>query len=76
MHSTNCIAGPGIMPTAWCHTRRKSWSSPILSVSLADLLLVCELRGALAVCVYDDTQGVGGLLHLRYVATSGTSRST
>lgn len=32
-------------------------------------LLVCELRAALAVCVYDDTQGVGGLLHLHYVAT-------
>jgi chemotaxis receptor (MCP) glutamine deamidase CheD len=23
------------------------------------------------VCLHDDTQGVGGLLHLRYVATSG-----
>jgi chemotaxis receptor (MCP) glutamine deamidase CheD len=33
-------------------------------------LLVCQLRAALAVCVYDDTQGVGGLLHLRYVATN------
>jgi hypothetical protein len=33
-------------------------------------LLVCEIRAALAVCVYDDTQGVGGLLHLRYVATN------
>jgi chemotaxis receptor (MCP) glutamine deamidase CheD len=33
-------------------------------------LLACELRGALAVCVHDDTQGVGGLLHLRYVATA------
>lgn len=31
-------------------------------------LLACELRGALAVCVYDDTQAVGGLLHLQYVA--------
>src|SRR5262245_55353256 len=31
-------------------------------------LLTCELRGALAVCVYDDTQAVGGLMHLRYVA--------
>ena len=34
------------------------------------VLLVCEIRAALAVCVYDDTQGVGGLLHLRYVATN------
>jgi chemotaxis receptor (MCP) glutamine deamidase CheD len=32
-------------------------------------LLTSELRAALAVCVYDDTQAVGGLLHLRYVAT-------
>ncbi len=39
-------------------------------VSREPLLLVCELRAALAVCVHDDTQGVGGLLHLRYVATS------
>ena len=36
------------------------------------LLLVSELRAALAVCLFDDTQAVGGLLHLRYVATSGT----
>ena len=39
-------------------------------VSRESVLLACELRAALAVCVYDDTQGVGGLLHLRYVATS------
>jgi chemotaxis receptor (MCP) glutamine deamidase CheD len=32
-------------------------------------MLVCELHAAVAVCVHDDTQGVGGLLHLRYVAT-------
>lgn len=32
--------------------------------------LLSELHAAVAVCVYDDTQGVGGLLHLRYVATS------
>jgi chemotaxis receptor (MCP) glutamine deamidase CheD len=41
-------------------------------VSREPLLLVSELRAALAVCLFDDTQGVGGLLHLRYVATSGT----
>lgn len=40
-------------------------------VSREAVLLVCELRAALAVCVYDDAQGVGGLLHLKYVATSG-----
>ena len=39
-------------------------------VSRGAALLTCELRAALGVCVYDDTQGVGGLLHLRYVATS------
>jgi chemotaxis receptor (MCP) glutamine deamidase CheD len=32
-------------------------------------LLMANLSAALAVCVHDDTQGVGGLLHLRYVAT-------
>src|SRR5687767_12842673 len=39
-------------------------------VSRDSSLLACELRGALAVCVYDDTQPAGGLLHLRYVATA------
>lgn len=34
-------------------------------------VLAAELHGAVAVCVYDDTQGVGGLLHLRYVAVQG-----
>jgi chemotaxis receptor (MCP) glutamine deamidase CheD len=34
-------------------------------VSREPLLLVSELRAALAVCLYDDTQAVGGLLHLR-----------
>jgi chemotaxis receptor (MCP) glutamine deamidase CheD len=37
-------------------------------VSKESSLLTCELRGALGVCVYDDTQAAGGLLHLRYVA--------
>ena len=32
-------------------------------------VLMANLCAALAVCVHDDTQGVGGLLHLRYVAT-------
>lgn len=39
-------------------------------VSRESELLVGELHAALAICVYDDTQGVGGMLHLRYVATS------
>jgi chemotaxis protein CheD len=39
-------------------------------VSREAQFLVAELSAALAICVYDDTQGVGGLLHLRYVATS------
>ena len=38
-------------------------------VARGPALLAAELRGALAVCLHDDTQGVGGLLHLRYVAT-------
>jgi len=29
------------------------------------LPLVCELSAAIAVCIHDDTQGVGGILHLR-----------
>src|SRR5215831_1709204 len=32
--------------------------------------LCCELSAAVAVCVHDDTQGVGGLLHLRFVPSS------
>jgi hypothetical protein len=39
-------------------------------VARENSLLLSELHAAVAVCVYDDTQGVGGLLHLRYVATS------
>jgi chemotaxis receptor (MCP) glutamine deamidase CheD len=39
-------------------------------VARVSSLLVSELHAAVAVCVYDDTQGIGGLLHLRYVATS------
>jgi chemotaxis receptor (MCP) glutamine deamidase CheD len=29
--------------------------------------LSCELNAAIAVCIHDDTQGVGGVLHLRFV---------
>src|SRR6478736_5399345 len=39
-------------------------------VASDDSLLVAELTGALAIVVYDDTQPVSGLLHLRYVATN------
>jgi chemotaxis receptor (MCP) glutamine deamidase CheD len=39
-------------------------------VARESTLLVTELTGAVAICVYDDTQPVGGLLHLRYVAIS------
>ncbi|HEU4484822.1 MAG TPA: hypothetical protein VFR96_04970 [Povalibacter sp.] len=46
-----------VKPDAYCVSRDES-------------LLVAELTGALAICVYDDTQPVAGLLHLRYVATS------
>jgi chemotaxis receptor (MCP) glutamine deamidase CheD len=38
-------------------------------VSRESVLLTSYLNSAMAVCVYDDTQGVGGMLHLRYVAT-------
>ncbi len=32
-------------------------------------VLVAQLQAAVAICVHDDTQGIAGLLHLRYVAT-------
>jgi chemotaxis receptor (MCP) glutamine deamidase CheD len=32
--------------------------------------LTCELNAAIAVCIHDDTQGVGGVLHLRFVPHS------
>jgi chemotaxis receptor (MCP) glutamine deamidase CheD len=37
-------------------------------VAEESLLLAADLQAALAICLHDDTQGVGGLLHLRYVA--------
>lgn len=36
-----------------------------------DAMLIAELRSALAVCLHDDTQGVGGVLHLPYVVMHG-----
>ena len=38
-------------------------------VSHEGSLLVAELTAALAICIYDDTQPVAGMLHLKYVAT-------
>jgi len=34
--------------------------------------MTAHLQAAVAVCVHDDTQGVGGLLHLRYLAKGQT----
>lgn len=34
--------------------------------------LICDLNAAVAVCVHDDTQGVGGMLHLRFIVSSVT----
>lgn len=36
--------------------------------------LTCDLHAAVAVCIHDDTQGVGGLLHLR-LAPSGQAQA-
>lgn len=44
--------------------------SDTFRVSRDSVLLIAELRAALAVCVYDETQGAGGLLNLKYVATA------
>jgi len=38
-------------------------------VSREPSMLVADIHSALAVCVHDDTQAVGGILHLRYVAS-------
>lgn len=37
-------------------------------ISKEPVLLVAYLRASLAISLYDDNQGIGGLLHLRYVA--------
>lgn len=37
-------------------------------ISKEPVLLVAQLRASLAISLHDDSQGVGGLLHLRYVA--------
>ncbi len=38
-------------------------------ISRDPVMLVAHLQASLAINLYDDSQGVGGLLHLRYVAT-------
>lgn len=38
-------------------------------ISRDPVLLVAHLQASLAINLYDDSQGIGGLLHLRYVAT-------
>ena len=38
-------------------------------ISRESVLMVAHLRASLAINLYDDSQGVAGLLHLRYVAT-------
>lgn len=48
--------------------------SDAFRVARESVLLVAELRAALAVCVHDDTQGAGGLLNLRYVATAESNQ--
>jgi hypothetical protein len=39
-------------------------------VSRDPILLTAKLQAAVAVCVHDDTQGAGGLLHLLYMTHS------
>lgn len=39
-------------------------------VSRTATVLVAQLHAALALCLHDDTQGVGGMLHLRYSSGS------
>ena len=40
-------------------------------VSPEPVLMIADLRGALALCLHDETRGVGGLLHLHFVGGSG-----
>ncbi len=42
-------------------------------VSPQPMLMVAELRGALALCLHDEGRGVGGLLHLRLPGHAGRS---
>jgi chemotaxis receptor (MCP) glutamine deamidase CheD len=40
-------------------------------VSAEPILMIADLQGALALCLHDEARGVGGLLHLRFVASTG-----
>ena len=40
-------------------------------VSPEPVLMTADLQGALALCLHDEARGVGGLLHLRFVASTG-----
>jgi chemotaxis receptor (MCP) glutamine deamidase CheD len=40
-------------------------------VSPEPVLMIADLRGALALCLHDEARGVGGLLHLRFVESTG-----
>lgn len=40
-------------------------------VSPEPLLLIADLNGALALCLHDESRGIGGLLHLRFIGGSG-----
>ncbi len=40
-------------------------------VSPEPMLLVAELHGGMALCLHDESRGVGGLLHLRFNSAGG-----
>ncbi len=40
-------------------------------VSPEPMLMVADLHGALALCLHDESRGVGGLLHLRFMGGTG-----
>lgn len=40
-------------------------------VSPEPMLLIADLNGALALCLHDETRGVGGLLHLKFMGGTG-----
>ena len=40
-------------------------------VSAESMLMIADLKGALALCLHDEGRGVGGLLHLRFMGNTG-----
>jgi chemotaxis receptor (MCP) glutamine deamidase CheD len=40
-------------------------------VSPEPMLMIAELHGALALCLHDESRGVGGLLHLKFMGGTG-----